>query len=39
MGAPQAYPLLKPLASWVNDLLQQIEFLKNWINHGIPSVF
>ncbi|KAM9026420.1 dynein axonemal heavy chain 1-like [Ara ararauna] len=35
----KAYPSLKPLASWVNDLLQRIEFLKDWINHGILSVF
>lgn len=38
-GAPQAYPSLKPLASWVNDLVQRIEFLQKWISHGIPSVF
>lgn len=37
--APQAYPSLKPLASWVNDLVQRIEFLQKWIIHGIPSVF
>uniref|UniRef100_A0A8B9GE01 Uncharacterized protein n=1 Tax=Amazona collaria TaxID=241587 RepID=A0A8B9GE01_9PSIT len=35
----KAYPSLKPLASWVSDLLQQIEFLKDWINHGLPSAF
>ncbi|KAM4654602.1 LOW QUALITY PROTEIN: dynein axonemal heavy chain 1 [Amazona ochrocephala] len=35
----KAYPSLKPLASWVSDLLQQIEFLKDWISHGLPSVF
>ncbi|KAM9533492.1 LOW QUALITY PROTEIN: dynein axonemal heavy chain 1 [Guaruba guarouba] len=35
----KAYLSLKPLASWVKDLLQRIEFLKDWINHGIPSVF
>ena len=39
VGAPQAYPSLKPLASWVNDLVQRIEFLQKWISHGIPSVF
>lgn len=39
MGALQAYPSLKPLASWVNDLVQRIEFFQKWISHGIPSVF
>uniref|UniRef100_A0A8C3CZ11 Dynein axonemal heavy chain 1 n=1 Tax=Cairina moschata TaxID=8855 RepID=A0A8C3CZ11_CAIMO len=39
MWNTKAYPSLKPLASWVNDLVQRIEFLKKWINHGIPSVF
>lgn len=39
VGAPQAYPSLKPLASWVTDLVQRIEFLQKWISHGIPSVF
>lgn len=35
----QAYPSLKPLASWVDDLVQRIEFLQKWISRGIPSVF
>ncbi|MCJ8744212.1 hypothetical protein PDJAM_G00116030 [Pangasius djambal] len=34
-----AYPSLKPLASWVSDLLQRISFLKHWISGGIPAVF
>lgn len=35
----QAYPSLKPLASWVSDLVQRISFLQNWISNGIPAVF
>uniref|UniRef100_A0A669QRK6 Dynein axonemal heavy chain 1 n=1 Tax=Phasianus colchicus TaxID=9054 RepID=A0A669QRK6_PHACC len=39
MWNTKAYPSLKPLASWVNDLVQRVEFLQKWISHGIPSVF
>ncbi|XP_060766195.1 dynein axonemal heavy chain 1 [Neoarius graeffei] len=39
MWKAKAYPSLKPLASWVSDLLQRISFLKNWISGGIPAVF
>ncbi|RXN34314.1 dynein heavy chain axonemal [Labeo rohita] len=35
----KAYPSLKPLASWVSDLVQRISFLQNWIADGIPAVF
>ncbi|XP_063071051.1 dynein axonemal heavy chain 1 [Engraulis encrasicolus] len=39
MWKAKAYPSLKPLASWVADLLQRISFLQGWIWDGIPSVF
>ncbi|KAK2534325.1 hypothetical protein Q9233_004169 [Columba guinea] len=39
MWNAKAYPSLKPLASWVDDLVLRIEFLQKWISRGIPSVF
>eukprot|EP00163_Fabomonas_tropica_P009440 TRINITY_DN1923_c0_g2_i1.p1 TRINITY_DN1923_c0_g2~~TRINITY_DN1923_c0_g2_i1.p1 ORF type:complete len:2559 (-),score=897.69 TRINITY_DN1923_c0_g2_i1:297-7319(-) len=39
MWAEKAYPSLKPLSSWVTDLLERLAFLKNWIKAGIPTVF
>lgn len=35
----QAYPSLKPLASWVQDLIQRVEFVQGWVDHGVPTVF
>jgi len=36
MWAKQAYPSMKPLASWTNDLLARLDFLNDWIENGIP---
>lgn len=34
-----AYPSLKPLASWVKDFHARIVFMRDWLQHGQPSVF
>ncbi|KAJ0023239.1 hypothetical protein NQD34_003138 [Periophthalmus magnuspinnatus] len=39
MWKARAYPSLKPLASWVTDLLQRTSFVQRWISRGIPPVF
>ena len=39
MWSKQAYPSLKPLAAWVNDLIARLAFLNNWIDHGCPSIY
>jgi len=35
----RAYPSLKPLAAWVNDLLDRLNFLNEWIEGGTPAIF
>lgn len=34
-----AYPSLKPLSSWVNDLLARLEMFKTWLDNGAPGVY
>ncbi|RHY82455.1 hypothetical protein DYB31_012048 [Aphanomyces astaci] len=35
----KAYPSLKALNPWVDELLERLKFLTHWINDGIPPVF
>ncbi len=34
-----AYPCLKPLGAWVNECLERLTFIQNWIDNGTPSVY
>lgn len=39
MWMAKSYPSLKPLASYVNDLIQKMQMMSDWIEHGPPPVF
>jgi dynein heavy chain len=34
-----AYPCLKPLSSWVEDLIRRVEFLGKWLYNGLPDTY
>merc|ERR1719223_1068337 len=34
-----AYPSLKPLSSWFEDLLLRVEFYREWIEQGPPNAY
>ncbi|XP_059155726.1 dynein axonemal heavy chain 6-like isoform X2 [Physella acuta] len=39
LWATAAYPSLKPLGSWVKDLVLRCAFINNWIVHGLPKSY
>jgi len=34
-----SYPSLKPLGSWINDLVERLNFMQNWVNTQAPPSF
>jgi dynein heavy chain len=34
-----AYPSLKPLSSWFKDLIDRVDFMRNWLMTGNPSSY
>jgi dynein heavy chain len=38
-GEPISYPCLKPLNSWVTDLIDRIDFMNRWLVQGPPNSF
>lgn len=39
MWSAKSYPSLKPLGAYFADLLQRLNFLNQWLQHGPPVVF
>lgn len=39
MWANKAYPSLKPLAAWVEDLVERMKFIQGWIENGVPATY
>ena len=39
MWESKAYPSLKPLVLWQDDLLRRCRFIDDWVQHGIPATF
>jgi dynein heavy chain len=39
LWASKAYPSLKGLSAWVQDLLLRLDFISSWYKNGIPNVY
>lgn len=34
-----SYPSLKPMGSWINNLIERLNFMADWIENGSPASF
>lgn len=34
-----SYPSLKPMGSWINNLVERLEFMDKWIKNGSPPSY
>jgi len=39
MWMSRSYPSLKPLASYVVDLVARLAFINEWVDKGAPAIF
>nr|XP_039250666.1 dynein heavy chain 3, axonemal-like [Styela clava] len=39
LWAAKSYPSLKPLGSYITDLIARLQFFRSWMNGGKPDVF
>ena len=39
MWAKVSYPSLKPLASYIQELLERLAFFQSWFDNGPPTIF
>jgi len=39
MWEGKAYPSLKPLVTWQEDLLKRTAFVQDWVDNGMPTTF
>lgn len=39
LWADKGFLSLKPLGSWIEDLIARVKFLKEWIEKGTPKIF